>query len=87
MGWQVIERNRMEIGDAVIVDADKNEVRSQYDDLEALPEDVVSTISCSKFGGVGGVGTKVLLLFFKEKKKRKRFINYHSFIHSKAGFW
>ncbi|XP_070176401.1 DENN domain-containing protein 1B-like isoform X3 [Littorina saxatilis] len=37
-----IERNRMEIGDAVIVDADKNEVRSQYDDLEALPEDVSS---------------------------------------------
>ena len=54
----------MEIGDAVIVDADKNEVRSQYDDLEALPEDVVSTISCSKFGGGGGSGHMVLLLFF-----------------------
>ena len=52
----------MEIGDAVIVDADKNEVRSQYDDLEALPEDVVSTISCSKFGGP---------FFFKKKKRRR----------------
>ena len=34
----------MEIGDAVIIDADKNEVRTEYDDLEALPEDVVSTV-------------------------------------------
>ena len=64
MEWQVIERNRMEIGDAVIVDADKNEVRSQYDDLEALPEDVVSTITCSKFGGGGGSGHKGFTSFF-----------------------
>ncbi|XP_076454915.1 uncharacterized protein LOC143289725 isoform X2 [Babylonia areolata] len=33
---------RMEIGDAVIVDADKNEVTTEYEDLEALPEDVSS---------------------------------------------
>ena len=28
----------------MVVDADKNEVRTDYDDLEALPDDVVSTI-------------------------------------------
>lgn len=32
----------MELGDAVIVDADNNEVHTQHNDLEALPEEVVS---------------------------------------------
>ena len=44
MCLQKVTRNRMEIGDAVIVDADKNEVQTEYDDLEALPEDVVSYV-------------------------------------------
>lgn len=34
--------NKMELGDAVIVDADKNEVITEHEDLEALPEDVSS---------------------------------------------
>ncbi|XP_041368070.1 DENN domain-containing protein 1A-like isoform X2 [Gigantopelta aegis] len=32
----------MELGDAVIVDTDKNVVKTEYDDLEDLPEEVVS---------------------------------------------
>ena len=31
----------MEIGDAVIIDADANTVTSEYDDLQTLPEDIV----------------------------------------------
>jgi hypothetical protein len=38
---QIVESKRMEIGDAVIVDADKNEVKTEHEDLEALPDDVV----------------------------------------------
>ena len=30
-----------ELGDAVIVDADKNEVSTEYEDLEDLPDEVV----------------------------------------------
>ncbi|XP_076436469.1 uncharacterized protein LOC143275989 isoform X2 [Babylonia areolata] len=39
---EVIERKQMDLGDAVIVDADRNKVRSEYDDLEALPDNVSS---------------------------------------------
>lgn len=37
-----IQGQKMEVGDAVIVDADKNEVITEHEDLEALPEDVSS---------------------------------------------
>lgn len=33
---------RMDLGDAVIVDADKNTVSSEYDDVGNLPDEMVS---------------------------------------------
>lgn len=33
-----------ELGDAVIVDADKNTVQTEHSDLEDLPEEVVRTV-------------------------------------------
>ncbi|KAK7504503.1 hypothetical protein BaRGS_00004369 [Batillaria attramentaria] len=42
-----VQSNRMELGDAVIVDADKNEVHTEHEDLEALPEDVTEKVKNS----------------------------------------
>lgn len=36
----------MELGDAVILDADANKVTTEYDDLQTLPEEVVSCPLC-----------------------------------------
>ena len=42
-----LQKVRMsELGDAVILDADKNTVQSQYDDLSTLPSDVVGPYTC-----------------------------------------
>ncbi|XP_025111855.1 DENN domain-containing protein 1B-like isoform X1 [Pomacea canaliculata] len=40
--YEIAKNKNMDIGDAVIVDADKNEVSTAYDDLDALPVDVLS---------------------------------------------
>ena len=34
-----------ELGDAVLVDADKNTVSTEYDDLNDLPDEIVSVIA------------------------------------------
>lgn len=34
-----------ELGDTVILNVDQNSVKSEYDDLSSLPEDVVSSVT------------------------------------------
>lgn len=36
---------KQDLGDAVVLDVDANTISTEYDDLETLPDDVVSIVS------------------------------------------
>lgn len=68
----------MELGDAVIVDADKNIVTTEYDDFSNLPEEMVSKWRCRNDNIINSLKVDTCYKLHVERAHNFQFLCFYS---------